>query len=163
MMARKRFETTVGVDEFRKLQQDLPEPLRMQVFLCEKDSQTLNAIVISAIGDTAIYLLGATAEAGLSLKGAYLLQWSAILWLKSRGCRYYDLGGINPERNPGVYHFKSGFGADEVQQVGAYDLAGSWRSAAFVKAGERFQALGRHTRAWLAEYSSVLARTKPKS
>ena len=163
MMTRKRFETTVRVDEFRKLQQDLPEPSKMQVFLCEKDGRTLNAIVISAIGDTAIYLLGATAEAGLNLKGAYLLQWSAISWLKSRACRYYDLGGINPQRNPGVYHFKSGFGADEVQQIGAYDLAGSWRSAAFVKAVERFQALGRQTKVWLAECSLVLARTKPKS
>src|SRR5207248_3101437 len=89
MMSRKRFETTVDVAEFREMQRHLPMSLKMQVFLCLKSSKVLNALVVSALGDTAIYLLGATSDEGLKLKGAYLLQWRAIQWLKEKGCRWY--------------------------------------------------------------------------
>jgi hypothetical protein len=87
MMARKQFDTTVDAVEFRKMQLELPEPQKMRILLCEKDGNTLNAIVISGMGDSGIYLLGATTEEGLNLKGAYLLQWRAIEWLKQQGCR----------------------------------------------------------------------------
>ena len=66
----------------------MPAPLKMQIFLCEKEGQLLNALIVTAIGDTAIYLLGATTDEGTKLKGAYLLQWRAIQWLKERGCRW---------------------------------------------------------------------------
>ena len=63
-------------------------------------------LVASAMGDSAIYLLGATSDDGLNAKGAYLLQWTLIQWLKENGFKWYDLGGIDPEGNPGVYSFK---------------------------------------------------------
>ena len=31
-----------------------------------------------------------------------------IQWMKEIGIHYYDLGVFNPQRNPGVYHFKLG-------------------------------------------------------
>ena len=54
-------------------------------------------LVASAMGDSAIYLLGATSDDGLNSKGAYLLQWTLIQWLKENGIRWYDLGGIDPK------------------------------------------------------------------
>src|SRR5262249_48926039 len=107
MMARKQFETTVDIQEFRSIQQALPLRLKMAVLLCEKDGQALAGMIISSLGENGIYLLGATSDEGMKSKGSYLLQWRAAQLLKERGCRWYDLGGINPERNPGVYHFKS--------------------------------------------------------
>ena len=71
-------------------------------------------LVASAMGDSAVYLLGATSDSGLNSKGAFLLQWTWIQWLKENGCESYDLGGIDPERNPGVYHFKSGLAGLDV-------------------------------------------------
>ena len=139
MRARKPFETTVEVAEFRRMQAQLPPSLKMETFICEKEGKLLNAIVLSAIGDTAIYLLGATSADGLKLKGAYLLQWHAIQWLKERGCRWYDLGGINSERNPGVYHFKSGLSGEATHQLGTFERSGSWTSALCVRAGEQAQ------------------------
>ena len=142
MMARKRFETTVDVDEFRQVQMQLPESLRMQVFLCEKGDKLFNALVVAAAGDTGIYLLAATSNEGLSAKGAYLLQWRAMEWLKARGCRWYDLGGINPEKNPGVFQFKSGLGGQDDHQLGVFEASGSWLSSLCVRAGEQVQSLG---------------------
>ncbi len=108
MRKRKTFETTVDVEEFGRIQQDLPESHRMQVLICEDNGVPVAGLVASAMGDSAIYLLGATSDEGLKSKGAYLLQWTLIKWLKERGVRWYDLGGIDPEGNPGVYHFKRG-------------------------------------------------------
>ena len=49
-------------------------------------------LVASAMGDSAIYLLGATSDEGLKSKGAYLLQWTLIKWLKECGFKWYDSG-----------------------------------------------------------------------
>ncbi len=69
------------------------------------------------MGNLGIYLLGATSDNGLKAKGAYLLQWTAIKWLREHRVCYYDLGGINRERNPGVYHFKSGLSGQDISRI----------------------------------------------
>jgi lipid II:glycine glycyltransferase (peptidoglycan interpeptide bridge formation enzyme) len=148
MMARKQFDTTVDAVEFRKMQLELPEPQKMRILLCEKDGNTLNAIVISGMGDSGIYLLGATTEEGLNLKGAYLLQWRAIEWLKQQGCRWYDLGGINPETNPGVFHFKSGMSGQDVSQLGTFEAGADWMNKLCLKAGAQAKAVAGKLRSW---------------
>ena len=148
MMARKRFDTTVDVEEFRRIQLELPEALRMQIFLGEKEGTLFNALVVAAAGDTGIYLLAATSNEGLNAKGAYLLQWQAIQWLKAGGCRWYDLGGINPDGNPGVFQFKNGLGGHDVFQAGVFEMSGSWVSTAGVRSGEKLQIAARKLRAW---------------
>lgn len=149
MMARKQFDTTVDVDQFKLLQQALPDSLKMQVFLCERDGKPLNALVVSHIGESAIYLLAATGDEGLKERGAHLLQWRAIQWLQERRCRWYDLGGINPDRNPGVYQFKSGLGGQEVRQLGGFELCTDSLSNLCVNGGLKLQALTRGLRSAL--------------
>ena len=117
MWARKRFETSVNVDEFRRIQEELTGNQRMKVLICRQGDTPVASIVCSAMGNSAIYLLGATSDHGLKSKGAYLLQWETIKWLQTRGVRFYDLGGIDPERNPGVYEFKSGLSGDDLSQI----------------------------------------------
>ena len=41
---------------------------------------------------------------------------------REEGCRWYDLGGIDPQNNPGVYHFKSGFGGEEIIVPGPFEI-----------------------------------------
>lgn len=117
MRKRKAFETTVDIAEFRRIQEDLPEAHRMRIFICQQHGLPLGGIVVSALGDSAIYLLGATSDEGLNSKGAYLLQWTMIQWLKDNGFRWYDLGGIDPKANPGVYSFKRGLSGEDVFQL----------------------------------------------
>lgn len=114
MWEQKRFNTSVDVREFARICQDLPEGLRVKILTCRHQGVPVSSIVCSAMGNTAIYLLGATNEIGRKTKGAYLLQWSMIKWLKENGFRHYDLGGIDPVRNPGVFHFKSGLSGQDV-------------------------------------------------
>jgi len=141
MMARKQFETTVDPREFQRLQQRLPEPQKMLILISNKDGVPQTGLVATALGETGIYLLGATSDAGMKSKGSYLLQWQMMQRLRERGCRWYDLGGINPEKNPGVYHFKSGMGGEEVTGLGRFALSRDPLSAAAVTAGERLRAV----------------------
>ena len=100
--------------------------------------------VASLLGDTSVYLLGATLEAGLKAKASYLLQWNAILEAKKRGLSWYDLGGIDPEGNPGVYHFKKGLGGLEVCAAGPFEMAPGASTALVLRAGEwLYRALAR--------------------
>lgn len=124
MLDRKGFEPGVDYREFQAIQAALPERHKMKIFVCRMLGQPVACTIGTAIGDTGIYLLGATSDSGMQSKGSYLLQWRMIQWLKERGCRWYDLGGISPEGNPGVYHFKEGCAGKtgrDVHHLGQYE------------------------------------------
>lgn len=135
MRKRKTFETTVDIEEFGRIQQGLTESQRMRILICEDGGVPVAGLVASAMGDTAIYLLGATSDNGLNSRGAYLLQWTMIQWLKENGFQWYDLGGIDPEGNPGVYHFKRGLSGKDVSQINPLVASDSVVSSAIVRAG----------------------------
>jgi lipid II:glycine glycyltransferase (peptidoglycan interpeptide bridge formation enzyme) len=117
MRNRKTFESTVDIEEFERIQEDLPETHRMRILTCEQEGVPVAGMIASAMGDSAIYVLGATSDKGLDAKGSYLLQWTLIQWLKECGVKRYDLGGIDPQQNPGVYHFKRGLSGTDVCQL----------------------------------------------
>jgi hypothetical protein len=107
----------------------------MRILICENQRTPVAGLVVSAMGDSAIYLLGATSDSGLHTKGAYLLQWTMIRWLNENGIRWYDLGGIDPDGNPGVYSFKKGLSGLDVCQTNPLVASDSALSSAIVKAG----------------------------
>jgi len=134
MQQRKGFESTVDIEEFERLQEDLPETYRMRILICEQDGLPVAGLVASAMGDSAIYLLGATSDDGLNAKGAYLLQWALIQWLRENRFKWYDLGGIDPEGNPGVYSFKRGLSGADLSQLTPFVACNSVVSSAIVRA-----------------------------
>jgi hypothetical protein len=136
MRQRKTFESTVDVEAFGNIQDDLPESHRMRTLICEREGIPVAGIVASAMGNSAIYLLGATSDEGLNSKGSYLLQWTLIQWLKEKGFNSYDLGGIDPERNPGVHHFKCGLSGADVSHINPLVACNSVVASAIVKASE---------------------------
>jgi hypothetical protein len=124
MLERKKFRQPNDINEFRQIQGDLPDGWKLRIFLCRADDGIGAGAICSALGNKGIYLFGATNNIGLANKGAYLLQWRIIQWLKATGCIYYDLNGIDPIRNPGTYRFKAGIsGANgrDVFFLGRYD------------------------------------------
>ena len=129
MLGRKKYIPEVDYEEFREIQKELHGPLKMKIMLCEYKGEPITAAICTAIGNTGIYLLGASGAKGFKLKGAYLLQWQMIRWLKERNCRWYDLGGINPERNPGVFHFKAGLSGKDVYHIEQFEVCESLLSS----------------------------------
>jgi lipid II:glycine glycyltransferase (peptidoglycan interpeptide bridge formation enzyme) len=139
MRNRKAFETTVDIDEFARIQEDLEPRHRMRVLICEDNGVPVAGLVTSVMGDSAIYLLGATSDQGLRSKGAYLLQWTMLQWLKDKGISSYDLGGIDPDGNPGVYTFKKGMSGSDTYQLNPLVASKSTVSSVIAKAGMAVQ------------------------
>jgi glycosyltransferase involved in cell wall biosynthesis len=132
LLDRKGFDVPLGAAFYGRLQRVLPEQEKLAVTLAYKDSKPVAGHVASMLGDTCVYLLGASSEEGLATKAAYLLQWSVIEESKRRGMRWYDLGGIDPDGNPGVYHFKGGLGGREISVPGPFEAAPSRAKKRFV-------------------------------
>lgn len=146
LLARKGFPESVNVVDFMEIQERLPKSQKMRVLIASHEGEPCSGLVLSTVGDAAVYLLGATNENGMKKGSSYLLQWRALKWLKENGFQRYDLGGINSEENPGVYHFKSGLAGKKPQEVSTF---GVWETSAgplspmVIKCGEAFRKIGR--------------------
>ncbi|MDQ7036720.1 MAG: peptidoglycan bridge formation glycyltransferase FemA/FemB family protein [Anaerolineae bacterium] len=111
-------------------------PDHAALFLAEHEGDTLAANLVISVGNTAVYLEGASSNEKRNLMAAYGVQWEAIQWAKKRGCQYYDMWGVPDEdretlevqfknRNDGlwgVYRFKRGWGGDIIRSAGAWDF-----------------------------------------
>ena len=121
MQSKKKFDSGVDIIEFKKIQDDLHSSLKMNIFVCEFEGEVISIEICSAIGNTGIGILSATNTLGRKLGASYLMQWEEIKWLKSLGFQWDDLGGINPKKNPGVYHFKAGLSGKEIRHISDFD------------------------------------------
>lgn len=115
---RKQFEVNLAPAFYLAVHAQLAESDRFHISLAEIDGKVVAGHVASFLGDTCVYLLGASSDEGLQTKASYLLQWRVIQLAHEKGFKWYDLGGIDPVKNPGVYHFKSGLGGKEVTAPG---------------------------------------------
>ena len=106
MVSRKHFAEPNDINHFRLIQARLPKELKMRVMLCKSGDDLCSGLICSAIGNTAIYLFGATSNTGLKSRGSYLLHWKLLETLKCQRTAVYNLNGINPLRNPGTYELK---------------------------------------------------------
>lgn len=124
MVQRKQFSGQADIENLIRTQRDLPANQKMTVILCKAEGEIVAGTVFSVLGNTAVDLFRATSNRGTKTYGSYLLQWHVLEELKKRDCQYYNLNGINPERNPGGYQFKSqlaGKNGREVTFVGTFD------------------------------------------
>lgn len=106
MLDRKKFVPGVDYLEFSRIFERLPPELNMKVLICKKDNEPIATAVYSLIGEQGVLLLAATGNNGLTFNGSNMIQWEIIKRLKAVGCKSYDLGGVNPINNPGVFKFK---------------------------------------------------------
>jgi lipid II:glycine glycyltransferase (peptidoglycan interpeptide bridge formation enzyme) len=128
MVARKGFTEPNDIGQFRQIQKQLPANLKLKILLCKSGGVVCSGAICSAMGNSAVYLFGATSNAGLKSRGSYVLQWKAVEDFKRDGIAVYDLNGINPEANPGTYKFKSdlaGANGADVYLLGHFESHGS--------------------------------------
>jgi len=108
MVSAKRFAVFTAVEEFMAMQELLPDEQKQLIVLGCINGRTVAGAVFSVTGAKAIGLLAASDEQGRITRASYAVYWHALSLLKARGCRWYDLGGIDPVTNSGGYHFKLG-------------------------------------------------------
>ncbi len=78
------------------------------------------------------FALSAANEHGLRLNLPNAMYWRMLVHLKEMGVGVFDLTGIDPAENPGVYNFKKGLGLPPVETLGEWQWATSpWLSRVF--------------------------------
>jgi hypothetical protein len=125
MVHRKKLNTDLDAAFYRGVQPKLSTDDRFVISIVYKDDQPIAGQVSSFLGDSCVYLLGATNDEGLRNKAGYLAQWSAVQMSQEKGCRWYDLCGIDPEENPGGYQFKKGMRGIDITAPGPYEMCSS--------------------------------------
>jgi lipid II:glycine glycyltransferase (peptidoglycan interpeptide bridge formation enzyme) len=149
MVVRKNFVELVDADEFRAMQRRLPAGFKMRIMLCRSGGEVCAGLVCSTIGNTAIYLLGATGNAERKSRASFLLHWKLIEWLKANSVAVYDLHGVNPLTNPGTYRFKkdlAGSNGTEVSFLGRFDACANALSQSCLEWAEALRAFSRKLR-----------------
>jgi peptidoglycan pentaglycine glycine transferase (the first glycine) len=106
-----------------------------ELLVAEFDGKPLAALMVFSRGKRSWYLYGASSDEERNRMPAYLLQWEAMRWAKSRGAEQYDLWGV-PDVDEkilesqfesrqdglwGVYRFKRGFGGKILRAAPAID------------------------------------------
>ena len=141
MKRRKNFIEHVNPEQVLKMNLYLPEKLRSKIFIAFKDGLPVSGLVGSAMGKNGIALFSATNEIGMKLGASNLLHWERIKWFKEMGCNKYDLGGIDPNQNKGVYEFKLGITENIINRLGTLDSSSNRFSKFIVKVGENISTL----------------------
>ena len=158
----KTFVDTTSVTELKDLMKGLPDALCPTVFTAYLGGKPAASIVISHLGNVGYYLYGATAAEGRSSGASYVLFWTAIEWLQSRNCRFFDLVGSRARGtggSVGFRRFKEGLtgrnGNEELMQD--WEVCDQWLSRIFVGVGTWLRWSSRRLRYFL---NSVRERCK---
>lgn len=114
---KKYYETMLG-----SVRGDGKTDMRVELKIVYSDNTPLAAAIIGYFGDTATYLHGASSQEYRNLMAPYFLHWEIIKEAKKLGYKFYDLGGIDEIKWPGVTRFKKGFGGFEINYPGTFDL-----------------------------------------
>jgi hypothetical protein len=149
MVGRKKFVEPNDIHQFRAIQARLPEQFKMKIMLCRTAEGACSGLICSAIGRTAVYLFGATSNAGMKSRGSYLLQWRLIEQLKRDGILVYDLNGINPAKNAGTYKFKddlAGRNGKDVCSLGRFDSHSGFLGRVCIEGGDMLRSSHRSMR-----------------
>jgi len=166
MVGRKKFLEPNDIGEFAKIQERLPGRFKMKIMLCKSKGEICAGLISSAIGESAIYLFGATSDAGLKRRGSYLLHWRLIEELIKSGLKAYDLHGIDSIRNPGTYRFKADLCGDNGSEecfLGKYQSPGNRVSNWCVGLGEGMMMNWRRFRRNLAERGASRASEETRN
>jgi lipid II:glycine glycyltransferase (peptidoglycan interpeptide bridge formation enzyme) len=139
MKERKQFSSSTDLTLYRKIQREALAGEKMRVFLASANGDVCAGAICSALGNTGVYLFGATNGKGMKTNASYVLQWRILEWLKEQGCDWYNLNGINPEKNEGTYRFKArlaGSYGHDVRFVGVYEAYPNPAVRLAMRAGE---------------------------
>jgi len=90
-----------------KVHKKLPENLKLNFMVCTDAGEPIAALAWVTFGSTGLPLVSATGSKALRLNAAYVLWWKMIQYYKVNGFSALDVGGVNEERNPGGYYFKT--------------------------------------------------------
>jgi lipid II:glycine glycyltransferase (peptidoglycan interpeptide bridge formation enzyme) len=106
--------------------------VRLLIAESEKSGEGVAGLLIVSCGRRTTELYGGSTPEGNTARANYLLKWESIVRSRELGFAEYDMWGLP---NPGIAHFKAGFGGREVTYVGAWRLTVDRVGAAALSTG----------------------------
>ena len=92
------------------------------LFCCSDENDILLGFRgIGIFGNRCLDMFAASTTSARKVYATYGLFWSVVQYCCANNIQYYDLGGIDPVGNPGVYNFKKGTGAREIEYLGEWE------------------------------------------
>jgi lipid II:glycine glycyltransferase (peptidoglycan interpeptide bridge formation enzyme) len=73
------------------------------------------------LGNKAWDIFAAATPQGRKQYSSYVTAWSLFNFCAKSQIANYDLSGIDPIKNKGVYDFKNGTGATEIKYIGEWE------------------------------------------
>ncbi|MFN4213191.1 MULTISPECIES: lipid II:glycine glycyltransferase FemX [Exiguobacterium] len=112
-------------EQIAKIETALPELVQLH----EKypNGLVLSGGLLTLAGRRSYYLYGASSNEFREFMPNHLMQWTMMQAAKASGAERYDFGGVSGSTAPddeyaGLYAFKSGWGSDQIEKVGEFDL-----------------------------------------
>ncbi|MFM9093848.1 MAG: peptidoglycan bridge formation glycyltransferase FemA/FemB family protein, partial [Acidimicrobiaceae bacterium] len=94
----------------------------LRVIRCDDEAGKPLAVRGALIfGSNAWDIFAAVSPQGRKQYSSYVTAWSLLNHCAKENCRTYDLSGIDPVKNKGVYDFKHGTGATEIKYIGEWE------------------------------------------
>jgi hypothetical protein len=117
-----------GLDpaEFTKTQRLLSAAEKINIIVAYHKGEPVAAHMASNLGDTSVVLLAASNEKGYTCFASYLVWWRGAVSAHRAGMKWYDLGGIDPGKVPGVSRFKLRMGGTEYYHIGLFAAYRNW-------------------------------------
>jgi lipid II:glycine glycyltransferase (peptidoglycan interpeptide bridge formation enzyme) len=101
------------VSLLRAWRDSLTDPNSLLVLRAMHEGRSVAGILLACHGVGATYLIGVTPAEGRQVKASNFLLWNAVVELKRRGFRFFDLGGLDEQRTPQITEFKRGMNGSE--------------------------------------------------
>jgi lipid II:glycine glycyltransferase (peptidoglycan interpeptide bridge formation enzyme) len=118
----KGIDEQLSREEIEQMMKHLGQDL--VIYRCEDpQGKAISLLGTFVMGDKAASLLWATSEEGRKQLASYPSFWDLMLHCRRLGVTVYDLAGIDPVRNHGVYRFKRATGATPVEYLGEWNWA----------------------------------------
>ena len=107
------------------------------------EGHAVAGVMLVDCGPRVVEVYGGITTEGGERRANYLLKWEAIRRSREAGFLLYDMWGAD---DPGIAHFKAGFGGREVTYVGAWEFVTSRPGRLWARGGQRLRSLASRAR-----------------
>lgn len=125
MVAYKKSHGPAEIPSLESLRKLLGSMNNELIFVQTRDNSGKLIAIRAAfiVGRFAWDALAAANEEARKCYASYVCAWNLLEELNERGVKHYDLAGIDPLENEGVFNFKKGFGGKRVNYLGEWEAA----------------------------------------
>lgn len=99
------------------------ENIKSELFIARYEGKPIAGALMLTYGDTYYYLHGGSDNDYRKFMAPYALHWHLIKLGNQKGIKYYDFGGSETVKWPGITRFKLSWGGRQVEYPGAFDMS----------------------------------------